>query len=495
MKHEIENEKLTDNQKLKGIRNVTSGKYLTNLIVLQDLKIPNIFLIQNKGKGPPGRTRSPGLVDYLTRANQPAAFIEPPPERRPEFIEGLVEGNDTLNKNELLIQTKPNYYSLLNFTIMKKHLFILILAVFAISATTFGQMTQSTITPYINSTCTGTNDSPLNPRPGKAYDYGVTIGNGVTGVTNYYWWATKNPVFVNGTTSPTSPNDADKLTVGNGLLNASSGYASTSGGTQTISITWSPQILADTEYQGTASTTVFPSPTFVAVMAQGACSNNIQVYEIDPQPAFTVDISNIAAGAVKAENYGTTISSCVSEVVSAVYNSGSKEIDMDYGKNTLYFEVISANFVGSWTPTITITGLNSPAETASVTIYDSWAAAQAGGAGLETLNYTVDGAQVGTVSLTAAGTVTNTTAGVSVYLAVTVDHNTYENILGARPITVSVGGMDTQGNFDLLANCTATNVIDTDDSATQDITPRPDIDDTTGDPATPAPQTFITKTP
>jgi hypothetical protein len=37
--------------------------------------------------------------------------------------------------------------------------------------------------------------------------------------------------------------------------------------------------------------------------------------------------------------------------------------------------------------------------------------------------------------------------------------------------------------------------VDADDNATQDITPRPDIDDTTGDPATPAPGTFIIKTP
>ena len=454
-------------------------------------------------KGPPGRSRSPGVGSGL--------FPDHPPDGEEDRDASPLsfgrEGPGVSQKRIHFIHTKQTFYNTqkqnlnflqtLIFTNMKKQILFLaffILAALASITDSYGQMTGSTITPYLNGTCTGTNDSPLNPRPGKAYDYGVTIGNGVTGVTNYYWWATKNPQFVDGTTSPTSPLTASMLTVGNGLLNTSSGYAQTSGGTQTISITWSPQLLANTLWQGPASTTIFPSPTFVAVMAQGACSNNIQVYEINPQPAFTVDISNIAAGAATAAGYGNTISSCVSQVVSAVYNSTSNEIDMDYGKNTLYFEVISANFVGSWTPTITIAGLNT-AETASVTIYDSWTAAQAGGAGLQTLNYTGDGLQVGTVPLTAAGTVTNTTSGVSAWLAVTVDHNTYENILGARPITVSIGGMDTQGNFDLLANCNATTNVDTDDFATQDITPRPDIDDTIGDPVTPAPDTFIIKTP
>jgi len=383
---------------------------------------------------------------------------------------------------------------------MKKQILFLaffILAALASITDSYGQvdMQPSTRIPYAPVSCTGADDSPLNPRPGKSYDYGVTIGNGVTGVTNYFWWATKNPVFVDGTASPSvSPNTANMLTVGGGLLNAGAGYASATAGTQTMSITWSPQTLADTDYQGTAHISQFPSPTFVAVMAQGACADNIQVFEIDPQPAFTVDIANIAAGATTAENWGATISSCVSEVVSAVYNSTSHEIDMDYGKNTIYFEVISANFVGSWTPTITIDGLNT-GETASITIHDTWAEAQAGTGVIETLEYTADGTEVGAELL--GTTASNTTSGVSVWLAVTIDHNTYENILGAESITVTVGGMDSAGSYDLEDNCLATTDVDTDDYAIQDITQRPDIDDTTNDPSfnSIAPDSFIIKTP
>lgn len=466
-------------------------------------------------KGPPGQARSPEVGDGLfpdhpsDEGTNPVRFwipidigtnrIEPSHEQAMK-IRQTTELNiktevQLFNKNQ-----NSNFLQTLNFTNMKKQILFLaffVLAVLASITDSYGQdMQHGTVVPYVPASCTGANDSPLNPRPGKAYDYGVTIGNAgaITGVVNnYYWWATKDPIFVNGTATPVvSPNSANMLTVGGGLLATGANYASATGGTQTMSITWSPLTLANTLYQGPASTTAFPSPTFVAVMAQGACADNIQVFEINPQPAFTVDITNIAAGSATAEVWGNTISSCVSTVVSAVYNSGSNEVDMDYGKNTLYFEVVSANFVGSWTPTITIAGLNSPAETASVTIHDTWANAQTGANVLETLNYTADGTQVGAVAL--GTTASNTTNGVSMWLAVTVDHNTYEN-LAARPITVTIGGMDTTGTYDLADNCTATTGVDTDDFATQGITPRPDIDDTTGDPAVPVPQTFIIKTP
>ena len=226
-------------------------------------------------------------------------------------------------------------------------------------------------------------------------------------------------------------------------------------------------------------------------MAEGSCANNIQVWEINPQPAFTVDITNIATSSSTAENYGNTISSCVSDVVSATYSAG--KVNMDYGKNTIYFEVISANFVGSWTPTITVTGL-AAGETASVTIYEKWSDATSGSNGKETLDYTGDGFKVGTVALGATTTLTDTSGGVSIWLGVTIDHNNYEN-LAVRPITVAVGGMDTTGEFDLVNNCTKATVIDTDDNATQDITPRPQIDDTINDPSynSTAPGTFIPK--
>lgn len=483
-----------------------------------------IVLNHNRGKAPPGSGPSPGMgrghppenkgdpPDFITRYGNETNM------HRYSFPCGKTKGHVNLWKNGIFRAGELHKYKLtikklttivtnefkhtnnflktsnflqtLNFTFMKKQIFILFLALFAYSANTFGQVLQpaSTRAPKPATNCTGDADSPLNPKPGKSYEYGVTIGNAASlvggAVTGYSWWATKNAQFVVGTTTPTvSPNWGDRLTVGGGLIAAGTGYG-TVGGTSSMTLTWSPQTLAGTKYQGT-------SPTFVAVMANGACSNNIQVFEINPLPAFTVDITNINTASSTSELYGNTISSCVSPVVSATYNSGNYGIDMDYGKNTIYFEVISANFVGSWTPTITVAGL-AAAETASVTIYESWSDAQTQTNGKQTLDFADDGTQVGTVTL--GSTVTDTSTGVSIWLGVTVDHNTYET-LSTSSIRVTIGGMDTTGQFDLADNCNTVNNVDTDDFATQDITPRPDIDDTTGDPATPVPQTFRTKNP
>lgn len=380
---------------------------------------------------------------------------------------------------------------------MKKQILFLaffILAVLASITDSFGQMPVSTIGVETATCTTGSgNDSPLNPKPGKPYNYSVNIGNtgAITGtVTDYLWWATKNPQFVIGTTTPTtSPNWADRLTVGTGLIATGANYGQATGGTATMSITWSPSILAGTDYQGLPGP---GTPTFVAVMAKGACADNIQVWEINPQPAFTVDITNFDPTKTVAENYGNTISSCVSPVVSATYNNGTKVVDMDYGLNTLYFEVVSANFVTSWTPTITVNGL-STGETASATIHYTYAGAIAGTGVIETLNFPADNTTV--VGTTALGsTVSDTSSGVSFWLALTVDHNKYET-LAASTIRVTIDGMDTTGQWDLLNNCDDATAADKNDYAEQVITPRPDVQDIINDPSynSIVPGTFIPK--
>ncbi|GAB1451519.1 hypothetical protein MASR2M47_15750 [Draconibacterium sp.] len=40
-----------------------------------------------------------------------------------------------------------------------------------------------------------------------------------------------------------------------------------------------------------------------------------------------------------------SLENCVDQVQSATYNTTSKELDMDYGHNVIYFEVAAANFV------------------------------------------------------------------------------------------------------------------------------------------------------
>ena len=97
-------------------------------------------------------------------------------------------------------------------------------------------MPASTIAPKpAPSGCT-TDDSPLNPRPGKSYEYGVDIGNTgaiATPVNSYLWWATKNKDFI---TTGSAPNWADRLTTTNGLINVGAGYADPTG-TRSMTIT------------------------------------------------------------------------------------------------------------------------------------------------------------------------------------------------------------------------------------------------------------------
>lgn len=495
MKHKTESEKLTNNQKLKGIRNVTSGKYLTNLIVRQDLNIPNIFLIQNKGKGPPGRTCSPGLVDYLTRANQPAAFNEPPPE--------LIEGNKTFNENEmsmicrninrndyspimripsgkknklktdeLLIQTKPNLYSQLNFTIMKKQILFLVMALFAVNVA-FGQLNRS-LNPVPTLGDCASNATFLNPVSGVPYDYSMNGTTGAEQVDQWLWFATKDPNFM--TASNTFTNN--KLIVSPGQLLNASNY-NTLGASATVTITWTPEILANTDYQGTPSLTG-PSPTFVVGYGQGTnCADNIKVYEINPIVNFVASIAPIDPGTLTSTAWGSTTSSCVADVTSATYSAGN--LVVDYGVNTVYFEIAAANFVTDFTPYLTLmSGLNG-SQTAVVTLYNTLSDAIAGSNATGTTTWT--SASIGstwsaTTTHFSAASSNDVVNGVSAFVKVVITNSSYESLI-ANPFTLAFDARDNgnTGIWDMEdADCTAL-VDDADqaDQATQNITPRPTI--------------------
>jgi hypothetical protein len=92
---------------------------------------------------------------------------------------------------------------------------------------------------------------------------------------------------------------------------------------------------------------------------QGDCADNIQVYRIQPAFSFTLDIAGLMPdGTVTYGDGYTNANECVSPVWSALYNSTTPELTVDYGGNYVYFSVNAANFVNSWQPTFTtnITG-------------------------------------------------------------------------------------------------------------------------------------------
>lgn len=374
---------------------------------------------------------------------------------------------------------------------MKKQILIFaffILAALASITNTYGQLLPGKTQPQ-PTTCAG---EPLHPFPGKPYDYSVNIGNGVI-PTNYTWWATKDQNFI---TASGTVNYASALTVASGdLIATGAGYGTVSG-TATMTITWSPSILAKTQFQGTPSTTVFPSPTFVAVVGNGSCTNNIQVYEINPKPAFTVDITNIDPATLTSTTYSTTVSQCVDEVQSAVYNTTSKAIDVDYGTNVLYFEVVAANFVTNWLPLFTVmTGSLATDQTADIGWASSFANAQAGTFIQPQVTGIVNGGTAsGTTVITADPSITNTALGVSLYVRVVI-HNNQEESIALKQFTLAVDGVDSTSEWDLdNATCTEPNAANQQDLALQEITPRPQINDATTPETIPSPDDFIIKT-
>lgn len=501
MKNKTQHTTHKQGQSLRNILYVWDGIHrnqkLETLKMSETLIEDNIFLIQNKGKGPPGRSRSPGVGDGLFPDHPPDGEVDQNAsplsfkregqgvsQKRFQFINTEYQTNYYKNRNANILQT-------LNFTNMKKQILFLaffILAALASITDTYGQALPSTFPPR---TLTGCDDYPLHPLPGKSYLYEVSQSAGDV-VTSYTWWATKDPNFINTADGSADLTNMLDVTAGE-LLDKSSNYgvstAAASG--STVSITWTPAILANTLWQGPASTTAFPSPTFVVVKADGDCTNNLQVYEINPLKAFVVDIANWDNSTTTTLPYGDTSSSCVDKVRGASYDDTNKTVLMDYGTNTITFEVIAANFVNTWKPTFTIVSGLSGDQTAQI----GWAYTQAAAAAGTWVDSSTTGLTTVTTTNTWAGTEsvttneTNTAAGVSIWVTVVITNNTFES-LATQPFTLAVDGIDETAQWDLMADCTDSNAVDLNDQATQDLLPRPTVDDDTVDPLA-DPDTFI----
>lgn len=394
------------------------------------------------------------------------------------------------NKNEIQFFTNVKFLQ-----IMKKQILILaffVLALLAGTSNSFGQLLGSNILPQTG-TCTS---DALHPKAGQSYTYTVTNDNGVV-PTGYTWWVTKNPQFVVPVTG--GADQSSKLIVSAGQLIATTATGAANEGAS-IDITWSPEIIAATQYQGsttnwaTASATD-KTPTFVAVMANGSCTNNVQIYEINPKPSFTVDIANIDGTDNSTKTYGTDVPQCVDIVRGATYSAG-KDITMDYGTNTLYFEVISANFVTNWKPTFEIVaGSLNGTQTADVSWYPTLNDAKNGTNLIEAATPGLgDGAVInGATALTAAASVTNTTNGVSVYVKVVVHNNKYETTTN-NVFTLAVDGIDATGQWDLVnSDCSDPLAADQNDQSAQTITARPNINNAITPAPAPTPDTFIPK--
>jgi hypothetical protein len=440
--------------------------------------------------GPPGRARSPGVP-------KPVRFettTEKQPVQKGHFNQVRLLPENYLNTECQIFSSnyKFNLLQTFNFKIMKKQILILaffVLALMAGSLSSFGQMGPSTVapTPLNAINC---KPSPLNPIAGLPFTYAVTNPNTVA--TGYTWWATKNPNFINTTTFASDM--TSMLTVAPGQLIATgANYGTANAATGTMDITWTANILAATDYQGTPAiggTPAAPSPTFVVVQADGSCNNNLQVFELNPLPSFTLDIANIdPADNTTTLAYGTDATQCADIVRGASYSGAS--VAMDYGTNTMLFEVIAANYVTNWIPTFQIVSGLTANQTATI----GWAytaAAALAGTFIDGSPAAVVGANiVGTTALVPAAGL-NTSLGTSIYVRIIVDNNQFEST-ALQPLVLAVDGQDASAQWDIdQASATCSGAAnDLKDQATHNVTPRPDIIDATGDSNPTPDNTFI----
>ena len=343
---------------------------------------------------------------------------------------------------------------------MKKQLFIIIVALFAISfSNVYGQATHGSSPQTVS--CS---DNSLSPIAGKPYKYAATV-NPTGG--NFQWWAQKGTTFIQTAAGVTTNTMASRLTVASGgLISTSASYGTTSA-LDSVIITWSSATLA---------ATTLASPTFVAVQYDAppsGCANNLKVYKLSPLFAFVVDIKNVEDATKTSLAYGAAESQCVSPVVGAVYNSVTSEMEIDNGNDTLYFEVVAANFTNYWIPSFHLAGLLT-GQAASMTWSYSNTFTPATG------TYTAQAGVTGTPltfsnsTQVAVDPSTNTNLGVSIYVRVIIQNQHNENLTGQN-ITLAVEGADADGSADINnATCVAPSSI-YEDSALQAINPRPTV--------------------
>ena len=354
---------------------------------------------------------------------------------------------------------------------MKKQILVLafLLAGFANVSKSYGQATA--VAGSVPRSLTCANDA-LHPIAGKEYTYAVST---TPGSGTYVWWATQDPDFISTNASGvTSTNISKMLTVASkDLVSTSGNYGGATTADNNVKIKWSTSILAGTSYQGTAPAP--KKPTFIAVLytpTDGTtCANNLKVYELDPKNGFTVDILNLDAAkdpiGVGAAVYDQAVSQCFANVSSAKYTAG--KMDYLYGTNTLYYEVVAANFTGSWTPTFKLTGLDAGGKQTAVI---EWAYDKAFTNPIAVTSEVVSSTAVTT-------TEANTYDGISIYVRVTISNNSYEG-LTVSTIRLAVDGTNAAGEYDVVnATCITPTAADFADYAEQTLKLRPTVTSTT----------------
>ncbi|MDD2306715.1 MAG: hypothetical protein PHP53_18590 [Prolixibacteraceae bacterium] len=356
---------------------------------------------------------------------------------------------------------------------MKKQIFIFaffILAVFAGINKSYGQATHFSTA----NAPTGCPDDALHPIAGKPYSYSAAVSP-IPGTAKWHVVAgTPTQQFITaGSWVPT-----DETTAGTYILSSTPDPLSplaVSASPSTVSITWESTGLAE----------VIADPTnkklFVAIEYAGTANctnNNLQVWEINPINAFTLDVYNTDGTAVLGAA-GATASTCYSSVASASYAAGTPgTINIDYGTNTITYEIVAANFTGSFSSTIQVSGLQ-PGQTADI----SWGYDIALSKSNAPIQSGVGNGTYGPIQAVIDPT-TDTGTGVSIFVTLTIHNNNWEGQLADDPITLAATATNAAGQNDVASDCADDPGFS--DSAANTLLRRPNI-------STPVPSPFLIK--
>lgn len=345
----------------------------------------------------------------------------------------------------------------------------------------------ATCTPAIPLTCI-TAAEPVYPLPGQVYTYEVTVTAEAATTPTIHWFVTTDVNVIAVQNTLTSTIDAID---GDYVLTADvAKYNVTTNTSNTIDISWK----------------YFPATPAVLLVAyvvdEDGCTDNIEVYRIEPTFGFTLDVVGMFDdGSLPV--VGNEAEECVSPVESAIYD-GTANLTMNYGENWVYFSVNAANFVDSWMPDIQELGYTGAGTVSNLEwAYPDQAILNAAGVSTGTWNATTVPVEASGGAGAAVGS-----GGECIVLRARIDHGTDEldyagtgsvltiGIDGIMSDPSDVGGAGEYTNGALAdldePAAAGTCVNDVTDEVNYNLTPRPQVEtNTVGVITNPAP--FETK--
>jgi hypothetical protein len=344
---------------------------------------------------------------------------------------------------------------------MKKQIFIMILALIAISlSTAYGQ------TAFDPPTCTAT---ALAPAAGEKYNYAATIsGAGYDGTGNFTWYVTQNTDLLNAAAIITN-NAGEIVASGAGSYNTATASA------DNIDIIWTSAALAD------------GNPYYLVVKYEQANSTstcsamNMKVYRIVPINTFWLRIESVA----DATGTAGGVEQCAANVTGATMTEPAGTVEYTYGENVLYVKISATGYVGNWNPTLRISGaVDDQAIGTSGITWTSGAASGTftGGGAFGNGDYTSNNPMPSTMAV--SPNVTGTEIIVTIPIA-----NNHHEALADQTIAVSIDGSYTSGvitfNDKSDVNGACTDALAFEDAVNKIIKARPGINAV-------APNTFAT---